>query len=171
MAAPISVLAFSWLYHSRETNACIYKGLFTIDSVWMWIEFAFTWCASIANWIVFILPKFWNQIVTKLLLVCHTHCSNDFYLGLSSQHFRCIETHTEVHPITSFTLSLVVEDVECELRQTTWDHLVRKRSLFWQHLDSTVPAWQVIVVCILDSKYYVYGGLETKASTMLLFVS
>ena len=40
-------------------------------------------------------------------------------LALSSQHSRCIETHTKVRPITSLTLSLVIEDVKRELRRTT----------------------------------------------------
>ena len=63
---------------------------------------------------------------TELVLVCPTHCSpsSDFILALSSQHSRCIETHTKVHPFTSHTLSLVVEDLERELRRTTWDYLV-----------------------------------------------
>ena len=51
------------------------------------------------------------------LLVCHTPAAQVAIsiLALSSQHSRCIETHTKVRPITSLTLSLVVEDGEREL--------------------------------------------------------
>ena len=71
-------------------RACT-KGLFMLDSVWMWIEFAFTRCASNANWIHIDVhtAKFYNWIVTELLLACYTHCSpsNSFHSGFTKPTF------------------------------------------------------------------------------------
>ena len=59
-------------------------------------------------------------------------------LALLSQHTKCIETHTKVHPIICLALLLVADNVEREFRRTTQDHLVS--GLFRQHLVSSVPA-------------------------------
>ena len=91
-------------------------------------------------------------------------------LALSSQHSRCIETHTKVHPITSLTLIVAGSGRRGAWTSTNYMRPLGKRSLFWQHLVSTIPAWQAIVLCILDGEYCVYGGLEAKASMMLLFM-
>ena len=53
---------------------------------------------------------------------------------------------------------------------TNYTRSLGKWSRFQQHLVSCIPAWQTIVVGILDGEYSMYGGLDAKASTMLLFV-
>ena len=82
------------LIYDLPTNSCsaIAKGIFSLDSVWMRIEFAFSWCVSNANsvhvnWVH--TAKFHNQIVTELLLACHTHCSpsNNFHSGFIKPTF------------------------------------------------------------------------------------
>ena len=108
-------------------NVChTIKGLFTLDPVWMRIEFAFTRCALNANSIHI------DRVHTAQSLKpnCCWHATPTAAqvtisaLALSSQHSRCIETHTKVCTIICLTLSLVVDNVEREFRQTTWDHLV-----------------------------------------------
>ena len=102
------------------------KGLFTLDPIWMRIEFAFTRCALNASSIHIdcvhtaqsLKPNcYWHATPTAAQVTISA-------LALSNQHSRCIETHTKVCTIICLTLSLVVDNVEREFRRTTQDHLI-----------------------------------------------
>ena len=96
----------------------------------MQIEFACTRCALNANWIhidhIHTAKTLELNIVTNCCWWATPTAAQVTIstLALSSQHSRCIETHTKVHPIICLTLLLVVDSVECDFRQTTRDHLV-----------------------------------------------
>ena len=99
-------------------------------------EFAFSRCASNANWIHI------NRVHTAKILKLPTAAQVAIStLGLWSQHSRCIETHTKVRPIVCLTLSLVVDNVERTWISTNYTRPLGKWSLCRQHLVSSVPAW------------------------------
>ena len=104
------------------------------------LTFAFTWCTSNTNWIhvgCVHTARFYNWIVTELLLACHTHQAPEtiFTLALSSQHSRCIETHTKANYMPYL--------VTGSRRRGTWilTKYMRplcKRYCFQQHLVSCI---------------------------------
>ena len=98
--------------------------------------------------------KFYNQIVTEMLLACHTHCSpsNNFHSGFTEPTFYMYQnTHQS---LSNYLPYLVVGSLQCGTWvSTNYMSPLGKRSCFQQHLVSCVPAWQAIVVGILDGKY------------------
>ena len=89
--AECSLILCSLSCNVKKTSS---QNVTKLDSVWMRIEFAFTRCASNANWIHIDRVHTAKILKPKLLLVCHTHCSpsNDFYPSL-------------VHPQALYTAS------------------------------------------------------------------
>ena len=115
--------------------------------------------------IVFTLLKF----ITKLCCwhATPTAAQEQFPLWIYRANILDVSKHTKVCKLFALPCHCMVAGSR---RRGTWistnyTRSLGKRSRFQQHLVSCVPAWQTIVV-----EYSMYGGLDAKASTKLLFV-
>ena len=163
-------------------TTAVVKGIILLLLVWQVLVFLFVlstldclrffhtgFCLN-ANWIHIDrvhTAKFYNRIVTELLLACHTHCSpsNSFHSGFTKPTFQ--NTHQS---LSNYLPYCVAGNRWCGTWiLTNYTRSLGKLSRFQQHLVSCIPAWQTIVVGIVDGEYSMCGGLDAKASTMLLF--